>query len=180
MILWLHRILHPLQIHRIPTPQNPQIPIVPNAPQALEVLHLPAPHVPPLNWSHFKPKYSRKQDEDAEAHLLRTNDWIGTHRFQDNIKVQKFCLTLTGEGRLWYELLRPINVDWLGLQNIFRQRYSKIGNSRKQLFHALRSFHFDENAEKIDAYIYHIKQVVTLLGYGIKNCKYWRSLKTHF
>ena len=52
-----------------------------------------------------------------------------------------------------------------GLQNIFRQQYSKIGNTREQLFHAWRSFHFDENAEMIDAYINHIRQVATLLGY---------------
>ena len=69
---------------------------------------------------------------------------MDTHRFQDDIKVQKFCLTLTGEARLWYELLRLINVDWVGLQNTFRQQYSKIGNTREQLFHAWRSFHFDK------------------------------------
>ena len=44
----------------------------------------------------FKPEYSGKPDKDAEAHLLRTNDWMDTHRFQDHIKVQRFCLTLTG------------------------------------------------------------------------------------
>ena len=55
-------------------PQKPQIPLIPNAPQVPpvpEVPHLPTPHVPLLNWSHFKPKYSRKPDEDTEAHLLR-------------------------------------------------------------------------------------------------------------
>ena len=89
-----------------------------------------------------------------EAHLLRTNDWMDTHRFQDNDKVQRFCLTLTGEARLWYQSLRLINVDWIGLQNSFRQQYSKIGNTREQLFHAWRSFHLDENMETIDAYIH--------------------------
>ena len=53
-----------------PPPQNLHIPIVSNAPQALEVLQLPTPHIPPLNWSHFNPKYSGKPDEDLEAHLL--------------------------------------------------------------------------------------------------------------
>ena len=48
---------------------------------------------------------------------------------------------------------------------MFRQQYSKIGNTREQLFHAWRSFHFDENTETIDAYINHIRQVMTLLGY---------------
>ena len=48
---------------------------------------------------------------------------------------------------------------------IFRQQYSKIGNIREQLFHAWRSFHLDENAEMIDAYINCIRQITTLLGY---------------
>ena len=121
--------------------------------------------MPLLNWSHFKPKFSRKPDEDAEAHLLRTNIWMDTHRLQDNVIVQRFCLTLAGEARLWYKSLRPINIYWLGLQNIFRQQYSKIGNTREQLFHVWRSFHFDENVETIDAYIHCIGQVTTLLGY---------------
>ena len=59
--------------------------------------------MPPLNWSHIKNKFSRKPDEDAEAHLLKTNDWMDTHRLQDNDKVQRFCLILTGEARLWYK-----------------------------------------------------------------------------
>ena len=87
-----------------------------------------------------------------------------THRFQEDDKVQRFCLMLTGEARLWYESLRLINADWTELQNSSRQQYSKIGNTRKQLFHAWRSFHFNKNIETIDAYIHHIRQVATLLG----------------
>ena len=147
-----------------PPTQSLQIPIVPNAPQALEAPYLLPPHIPPLNWSHFKPQYSGKPDEDAEAHLLRTNNWMDTHRFQDHIKVQRFCLTLTGEARLWYTSLRLIKVDWVGLQNKFRQQYSKIGNTRKQL-HPWRSFHFKEHAETVEAYVKHLRQVATLLGY---------------
>ena len=41
----------------------------------------------------------------------------------------------------------------------------KIGNTREQLFHAWRSFHFDENTETIDAYIHCNRQVANLLGY---------------
>ena len=44
-------------------------------------------------------------------------------------KVQRFCLTLTSEARLWYEHLRPIAVDWTGLQEHFKQQYSKFNNS---------------------------------------------------
>ena len=118
-----------------------------------------------LNWSHFKPKYSGKLDEDVEAHLLRMNNLMDIHEFPQQVKVQRFCLTWVGEARLWYKSLRLINIDWVGLQNIFRQQYSKISNTREQLFHALGLFHFDENAETIDVYMKCIRQVVTLLGY---------------
>ena len=82
-------------------PQNPQVPIVPNVPLALIAPQAPAPHIPQLDWSHFKSEYSGKPDEDAEAYLLSMNDWMDTHRFPDHIKVQRFCLTLVGEARLW-------------------------------------------------------------------------------
>ena len=52
------------------------------------------------------------------------------------------------------------------VQNLFRLQYSKVGNTREQLFHAWRSFHFDENTETIDAYVHHIRQVAALLRYG--------------
>ena len=150
-----------------PTPnENPQNlapplnPVMPNATVASA-----APQGPQLNWSHFKPEYAGKPDEDAEAHLLRTNNWMDTQEFPDQVKVQKFCLTLVGEASIWYKSLRPINANWDGLQNMFRQQYSKIGNTREQLFCAWRSFHFDENTETIDAYVNCIRQVVTLLGY---------------
>ena len=91
---------------------------------------------------------------------------MDTHQFPEGEKVQSFCLTLVGEARLWYESLRHVNIDWQGLQNMFRQQYSKIGNTREQLFHAWQSFHFDENTETLDAYITCIRQVTTLLGSG--------------
>ena len=101
-------------------PQNPPPPLnpfMPNAPVAQAV-----PQRPQSKWSHFKPKYASKPYEDTEAHLLRTNNWMDTHEFPDQVKVQRFCLTLVGEARLWYESLRLINVNWDGLQNMFRQQ----------------------------------------------------------
>ena len=99
----------------LPNPaQQAQQPVQP-AQQGQQVVH--------LNWSHFKPEFSGKPKEDAEAHLLRTNNWnnwMNTHHFRENVKVQRFCLTLIGEARLWYASLEPINVDWQGLQNLFR------------------------------------------------------------
>ena len=48
-------------------------------------------HISQLNWLHFKPEFAGKPDEDAEAHLLRTNDWMDTHALQEDVKVQQFC-----------------------------------------------------------------------------------------
>ena len=89
-----------------------------------------------------------------------------THHFVEGVKVQRFCLTLLGEARLWYYSLKPISIDWLGLQSLFRQQYSKVGNTREQVFHAWRSFSFDENTETINVYVICIRQVAALLGYG--------------
>ena len=145
----------------VPQP-NPTMP-VPNQPTQ------PVPqiiHQQVLNWSHFKPEFAGRPEEDAEAHLLCTNDWMVTHNFPQEVKVQRFCLTLRGEARLWYESLNPIANDWPALQEHFRRQYSKIGNTREQLFHVWRSFHYDENTETVDAYENRIRQVVVMLGYG--------------
>ena len=115
--------------------QAPALP-APPSPSALQQPEQQAQHIPQLNWSHFKPEFSGKPEEDAEAHVLKINDLMDTHQFQEGVKVQRFCLTLVGEARLWYKSLRPINVDCQGLQNQFRQQFSKIGNTREQLFHA--------------------------------------------
>ena len=120
-----------------------------------------------LNLSHFKPYFSGKQEEDAEANLLRTNDWMMTHDFPDDHKVRRFCLTLLGEAKLWYETLntQQQQLDWAGLQECFRQQYSKFGNTREQYFHAWRSFHFDEATDTVDGYIQKVKQMAALLNY---------------
>ena len=73
-------------------------------------------------------------------------------------------MTLAGEARLWYESLSPLDDDWPALQNKFRWQYSKIGNT--QLFHAWRTFKFDENTDTIDSYVLRMSQVAAILNYG--------------
>ena len=46
-----------------------------------------------INWSNFKPESeSGKPEEDAEAHLLHSHDWMNAHRFVDGIKPRVFVL----------------------------------------------------------------------------------------
>ena len=88
----------PAQAQAAQAPQTQQVPWA-----------LPAPQVPQgqlfvqLVWSNFKAEFSGKPDEDTKAHLLHANDWTNTHHFIEDVKVQRFCLTLSGEARLWYQ-----------------------------------------------------------------------------
>ena len=173
-------VLSPMQPPDPPVPvPNPMQPLNPPAQVPNQMLpEAPLAQVPQLNWSYFKPEFSGKPEEDVEAHLLRTNDWMEMHNFPEVAKVQRFCLTLTDEATLWYETLRPIEVDWTGLQEHFRQQYSKFGNTREQLFHVWRSFHYDENVETSDSYVNIIKQVAALLNYG--QPQILELFKTHY
>ena len=76
------------QLQNILAP-NPLPP--PADPVELQVPQQPAHHVVHLNWSHFKPEFSGKPDEDAEVHLLHTNDWMTAHHFIEGVKVQSFA-----------------------------------------------------------------------------------------
>ena len=73
----------------------------------------------------FKPEFSGKPDEDVEAHLLRTNDWMTTHDFPKAVKVQRFCLTLVGEARNWYATLEPVAMTWPELQTMLSTNIPK-------------------------------------------------------
>ena len=73
---------------------------------------------------------------------------------------------LIGEARLWYESLAPLDDDWPALQNKLRWQYSKTGNTPEQLFHAWRTFKFDENMDTIDSYVLRMSQVVAMLNYS--------------
>ena len=70
-----------------PPPHYPFLPNTPIAPRT--------PQRPQLNWSHFKPKYAGKLEEDVEAHLLTTNDWMNTHNCQDHVKVQEILFNFS-------------------------------------------------------------------------------------
>ena len=72
----------------LPPNQNPPPPFdpfMPNAPLVPE-----APQRPQFNWSHFKPEYTGRPDEDVEAHLLRTKTgWTHTN-FRNTLRYRDF------------------------------------------------------------------------------------------
>ena len=112
---------------------------------------MPIPQIIYQNWIGKKPEFSGKPEEDVESHLLSTRDWMEAHNFPEGEKVRHFRVTLIGGARLWYESLALLDNDWPALQNKFRWQYSKIGNTPEQMFHAWRTFKFDENTDSIDS-----------------------------
>ena len=78
-------IVPPVQL-----PIPPIQPIVPPA-QPIPPQLIQPTHVPQLNWPHFKPGFMGKPDEDVEVHLLRMNDLMDTHAFQEVVKIQHFA-----------------------------------------------------------------------------------------
>ena len=152
----------PIQIGQILPVQPPPQPVpIQLAPAGLV---LPAPQIIYQNWIGKKPEFSGKPEEDAESHLLSTRD--GNTQFPRRRKVRHFCVMLIGEARLWYKSLAQLDDDWPTLQNKFRWQYSKIGNTPEKLFHAWRTFKFDENTDTIDSYVLRMSQVVAMLNYG--------------
>ena len=146
-------------------PTQPQQQLAPAQPVPIGLV-APAPQIIYQNWIGKKPEFSGKPEEDAESHLLSTRDWMEAHNFPEGDKVRHFHLTLIGEARLWYESLALLDDDWPALQNKFRWQYSKIGNTPEQLFHAWRTFKFDENTDMIDSYVLRMSQVAAMLNYG--------------
>ena len=149
---------------QIPTGQAPVPQPVPA--QLAPAGVVPVPQIVYQNWIGKKPEFSGKPEEDAGSHLLSTRDWMEVHNFAEGEKVRHFRVTLIGEARLWYKSLALLDNDWPALQNKFRWQYSKIGNTPEQLFHAWRTFKFDENTDSVDSYVLRMSQVTAMLNYG--------------
>ena len=69
--------------------QQQQDQVAPQAPAAAPTAQQPGQQLVHSNWSYFKPEFSGKPDEDAEAHLLHTNDWMNAHHFIDRCQSAK-------------------------------------------------------------------------------------------
>ena len=72
-----------------PAPANPVGPGVP-VPNPQPITNQPASqisHQQVLNWSHFKPEFAGRPEDDVEAHHLYTNNWMVTNNFQEDVKV---------------------------------------------------------------------------------------------
>ena len=85
------------------TDAGPYTPVIPAPPAPPKAPQQPTQHtqqvqqrqqVIHVNWSHFKPEFSGKPEEDAEAHLLQTNNWMNACHFLEGIKIIWFCLKL--------------------------------------------------------------------------------------
>ena len=82
-----------LQAQGVPAPPPPPAQVGQQAPQQQEQNAQPTPQtqqVVHLNWPHIKPEFSGKPEEDPEAHLLHTNDWMNACHFVEGCEGSKF------------------------------------------------------------------------------------------
>ena len=90
------------------------------------------------NWSNFKPEFSGKPKEDAEAHLLCSNDWMNAQHFNDDVKVQRFLSYTVRRGKIvlpFFRTLRRYNMastsQFMNVRNVTESRVSF--NTRDEL-----------------------------------------------
>ena len=102
------------------------------------------------------------QNKTPEAYLLRTNDLMTIHVFPDNVKCDRFYLTLESEARLWYDTPRLTAIDLEALQHQIKRQCSKLGHTQESLFQTKRIVHYDENVETLDSRITRIRQCAGL------------------
>ena len=68
-----------------------------------------------MNWSHFKPEYSGKPEEDVEAHLLRMNDWMNTHYLFEDEKSSEILSDSYGRSQIMVCFIRTYSNDMAGI-----------------------------------------------------------------
>ena len=92
------------QVQGVPAPSLPLLPKCKQDNRPNNNSKSPAPpaqqgqQIVALNLSHFKPEFSGKPDEDAEAHLLHTNNWMTTHHFVEGVKSSKILFNTIRRG----------------------------------------------------------------------------------
>ena len=91
-----------------------------------------------------------KDDEDAESHLLHSNDWTNS----EDVKCSRFCFSLSSGTHLLYESITPVSNDWNTLQRLFCRQFSKVRHTKRW-----RSFQSDEATDTIDSLTLHLKTV---------------------
>ena len=101
---------------------------------------------------------------------------MDTHDFASDQRVRRFPIAIVGEDRLWYQSIHPFLGNWEALQERLRTQFSNTGNTKEQLFHVCRPFHFDINAVVTDVNVQGIRQELKYLI--IVNHQFQKYLKT--
>ena len=80
------------------------------------------------------PTFSAKDDEDAQSHLLCSNDWMNSHGSTKDIKFGRFCLISGSDAYLQYDSITSVGKDWNHLQGLFHRQFSKLRHTQEKLF----------------------------------------------
>ena len=84
------------------------------------------------------PILSAKDDEDAESHLLHSNDRMNKQGIREHVKWYMFCLTLDGD--LCYKSMTPMSNNWNHLQGPFLRKILKLGKLTRRTILKMKIF----------------------------------------
>ena len=103
-------------------------------------------------------------DENAESHLLHSDDWMNSKGVAEDAKCDQLYFTLDGNTCLCYEPITPVGNDWNHVQRLFCRQLSQLGQTQ-ELFQKWKFFQFDAT-DIIDSYALRLKQCAQILGYN--------------
>ena len=69
-----------------------------------------------MQYKHISQGHS---NEDAESHLLYSNNLMNSQGLVEEEKCASFCLTSAQDAHLWDESIHPVDNDWINLQELF-------------------------------------------------------------
>lgn len=108
-------------------------------------------------------RYTGVPVEDAPGHLMLYEDYCLYHDIQnDNTKVERFRLTLTGQARLWYQ--GKTFASWDQCKTAF-QSYFSSAQTRQSAVQAFRNSAF-KTGETADQYLQRLQRLADRMNYG--------------
>ena len=119
----------------------------------------------------FKRPFKGNQDEDADAHVLRFKDMLATVKLPLDearahaTKILMFKFTLAEYARKWYDSEYENFVTIEEMENEFKRKFSKYGQTQLDFETAWQTLRYDPLCESIDKFSDRIKDLAKLLKY---------------
>ena len=113
----------------------------------------------------FKHPFKGTAEESAKAHYLRFLDWCGNFNLPNNphmqeaAKIELFKHTLAEEARIWYDSVVDTLLSSAQMEEEFKKKFSKYGQTEMELTNSWRSLRWDAGQESIEKFSNRVKDL---------------------